>query len=430
MYSTQSMEMQETKLNNRGFSLIEVLVAVIILSIVSIPIIRSFATVAKTNADAKILLRATDGAENMMENLEYRTLEEFAVRYDMSDQNEVTVDADGKYKIVIKDIGDIPVSLPDGYYMSVTADPTLYPNANALDLADVKSMSIADTAVYEMSPLYDEGVYEKFARWNAEAHDDRPTHYQKADADYFKKSLTRTIEVVISKKGTAKDATGKDVDLVTVNLKIRYYFRTKDKYKNYLPDDQKEYVETTRELYNNVGTKVPLSSIFILYQPRYLATDNDNTDNIIISNPQNVKTNVLLAAQWGAADAVSYKGQYFSAVTGPNVTVIEDVSGPISDAKAAVTLFTNLSSKAPYSSLPDGEGNITNGQILCRLTYQNVAGSAKVTGMDAVEALDGRDLDGKALIANNTKNRIYKVRVTVIDNKGDPFVELDGTKLE
>ena len=48
-----------------------------------------------------------------MENLEYRTLEEFAVRYDMSDQNEVTVDADGKYKIVIKDIGDIPVSLPE-----------------------------------------------------------------------------------------------------------------------------------------------------------------------------------------------------------------------------------------------------------------------------------------------------------------------------
>ena len=110
MYSTQSMEMQETKLNNRGFSLIEVLVAVIILSIVSIPIIRSFATVAKTNADAKILLRATDGAENMMENLEYRTLEEFAARYDISDRNNVMLDEKGKYRIEIYDPADPPRS--------------------------------------------------------------------------------------------------------------------------------------------------------------------------------------------------------------------------------------------------------------------------------------------------------------------------------
>lgn len=425
MYSTQSMEMQETKLNNKGFSLLEVLVAVIILSIVSIPIIRSFATVAKTNADAKILLRATDGAENVMENLEYRTLDELMERYDISDQNEVTLDANGKCKITIRDVADMPVTLPDGYYMTVTADPGLYPNANALNVSDVKSMSIADTAVYEMSQLYDAGVYENFDRWNKEANDDRPSHYQRVDADYFKENLTRTIEVEIINKGTEGEGTEDAVDLVTVNLKIRYYFRTKNQYKYYLPDDQKEYVETTREIFNNLSTKEPLSGIFILYQPRYLATAKGNKDNIIIRNTENVKTNVIIAAQWGAADAVSYKTGYFNAVTGPNVTIIENPDGGIANAMGAITLLTNLSSEAPYSSLSG-----TDGKILCNLTYQNEAGTDKIKGDEAVKALDGRDLDGKALIANNTKNRIYKVIVTVWDNKGNRLVELDGTKLE
>lgn len=423
-------EVQPKKLNNKGFSLLEVLIAVVILSIVSIPIIRSFATVAKTNGNAKVLLRATDGAENMMENIEYQTLEELAARYDISDQNTITIDAtSGKYQFVIKDVADLPVKLPTGYYMTITADPTLYPNANALNISDVKSMSISDSAVYEMSQLYDAGIYENFDTWNLEAHDDQPMLYQRVNNEYFKKNLTRTIEVVIDKSGTATDEAGNEVDLVTVNLNIRYYFRSKSLYQNYLPNDQKEYVESSRELYNNLTTKVPLSGIFIFYQPRYLATANGNNDNIVINNSDNVPVNVLLAAQRGADDA-SYKTQYFNAVTGPNVTVVENPEGAIADADGAVTLFTNLSSGAPYSSLPNAEGIIKDGEVRCNLTYQNPAGTAKVKGKDALKILDGRDLDGKALIAENTKNRIYKVKVTVWDNNGNSFVELDGTKLE
>lgn len=428
MYSTQSEEIRENKLNNKGFSLLEVLVAVIILSIVSIPIIRSFATVAKTNADAKILLRATDGAENMMENLEYRTLDEMMDRYDGSSNNTVTVNGDEVCSITIKDVADLPVKLPDGYYMKIVADPTKYPNANAINIADVKSMSIADTAVYEMPAIYDAGIYEKFDRWNMEANDDQPTLYDRKNKQYFKENLTRTIEITIDKMGEYEAESGENVDLVSVKLNIRYYFRSKSQYEDYLPKAHKEYVETTRELYNNVTTKIPLSSIFVLYQPRYLATQNGNTDNIIINNEKNVKANVLISAQRGADD-VSYKSQYFNATSGPNVTIVEDISGNIADADAAITLMTNLSNNVPYSSLPSG-GTVENGKILCNLTYQNIAGTSKVKGEDAVICLDGRDLDGKALIANKTKNRIYKVTVSVLDPADNVIVELDGTKLE
>ena len=47
-----------------------------------------------------------------------------------------------------------------------------------------------------------------------------------------------------------------------------------------------------------------------------------------------------------------------------------------------------------------------------------------------MKVLDARDLDGKALIAKNTKNRIYKVTVSVHDAAHNTIVELDGTKLE
>lgn len=432
MYSTQSTETRETKLNNKGFSLLEVLVAVIILSIVSIPIIRSFATVAKTNADAKILLRVTDSAENMMENLEYKTLDELIDRYDGSDANPVTVYPNGKCEIVIKDIADVAATLgkvPDGYYMKIVADPTKYPNSNALNIADVKSMSVADTAVFEMSPLYDAGIYEKFDRWNLEANDDQPMLYQRANAQYFKKNLTRTIEVVIEKVGEEKVESEEIVDLVSVKLNVRYYFRSKNLYTPYLPEDHKEYAETNKELFNNITTKVPLSSIFILYQPRYLATANSNTDNIIINNIGNVNVNVMLSAQRGADD-VSYKNRYFNALTGPNITIIEKPSGNIKDVDAGVTLLTNLSSNVPYSSIENDGSAVANGKILCNLIYQNETGTSKISGEDAMKVLDARDIDGKALIAKNTKNRIYKITVSVHDATDKAIVELDGTKLE
>lgn len=425
----QKQQNKQCKLNNSGFSLLEVLIAMIVLCLVSIPLIHSFATTAKTNGRAKVLMRATDCAENMMEILEYRKLDEMVVQYDKSDENSVTLDANGIYTFLIKDAADLQVSMPEGYYMKVTADPTLYPNANALNLADVKSMSVTDSAVFNMSPLFDESIYDMFHRWNEEAHEDQGLLCSKAEEGFFKKNLTRSIEITIKKKGTDTDDEGNEVDLVTVDVSVRYYFRSKNTYQEYLPASKREYTEMPRELFNNLTTKVPLSGVFLFYQPRYLATANGNADNIIIYNMDNIQTNVFIAAQDDAPDS-SYKTQYYNALTGPRVTIIEKPVGTIANADASITLFTNLSAGAPYSSISAEGVNVADGKILCNLTYQNPAGTEKLQSADAVKALDVRDLDGKVLNAGNTKNRIYKVRVTVFDADGNTVMELDGTKLE
>ena len=419
---------EKEKLNNAGFSLIEVLIAMVILCVVSIPLLHSFVTTARTNAKAKILLKATDCAENIMEQAEYLTVDELIETYSVNAGNSIN-ETDGRYEFYINNPDDFPVKLPEGYRIEMILNPNLYPNANALNLADVKSISITDTAVYEMPALYDSGIYGEFDEWNRVAHEDQGLLYQRADSGYFKENLTRTMEITVNKKGTDTDEGGNTIDLVTVNLDIRYYFRNKNQYKDYLPNKQKEYVETTKELFNNLSTKEPLNGIFIFYQPRYLATASGNADNIIINNKDNVPVNVILAAQQGAADA-SYKAQYFNIATGPNVTVVENPVSAINATDAVTTLFTNLSEGAPYSAI-NAEGTpVADGEMLCRLSYQNPAGTQKVTGADAVAALDARDLNGKALQADSVKKRIYKMIVTVKDNTGNEVVELDGTKLQ
>lgn len=442
-----SNKTERIKLNNSGFSLLEVLIAMVILCLVSIPLLHSFVTTARTNSRAKIMMRATDCAENIMESIEYRSVEELVAYYENAGNTiyddwgyerfgqlkaAQTVDgatSEGAYVIGITNPADIPVELPDGYKVYMMLEPNLYPHANGLNVADVKSISVEDTAVYEMPVIYDDSVYKRFEEWNHAAHADNSLLYDEKTAGYFKENLTRTMEVTIDKKGEDVDEAGNIVELVSVTLNIRYDFRTKGLYQSCLPEKYKEYKEETKELFNNLTTKTPLNGICLFYQPRYLANNSGNKDNIIIHNPDNVPVNVILAAQLGASDA-SLKSNYFKATTGPNVTVVENPSGGIADADAATTLFTNLSGTAPYSAVAVEDGTVPNGEILCNLTYRNPAGTQKVTGVSATEALDVRNLDGKALIGSNVKKRIYKVAVAIMDPQDKLFLELDGTKLE
>ena len=71
-------EHKKRKLNNRGFSLVELIVAVAILAIIVLPLLRAFVVSANTNAKAKERLRTTEVGQNIMEGLTASKLEEVA----------------------------------------------------------------------------------------------------------------------------------------------------------------------------------------------------------------------------------------------------------------------------------------------------------------------------------------------------------------
>ena len=68
--------------NNSGFTLVEVLIAVAILAIISIPVIQSFVSVAQVNGKGRRRLAATTVAESLMESCKGMSLKEVAAQCD------------------------------------------------------------------------------------------------------------------------------------------------------------------------------------------------------------------------------------------------------------------------------------------------------------------------------------------------------------
>lgn len=68
--------------NNKGISLVELIVTVAILAVIVLPLLRAFVVSANTNAKAKEKLRTTEVAQNIMEGFELESLE--SVAYQMN----------------------------------------------------------------------------------------------------------------------------------------------------------------------------------------------------------------------------------------------------------------------------------------------------------------------------------------------------------
>ena len=66
---------------NKGFTLVEVLVAITVLAIIVAPLLHAFVTASRTNAKAKQLMKATTLAQNVMEELKANPLEEIARQF-------------------------------------------------------------------------------------------------------------------------------------------------------------------------------------------------------------------------------------------------------------------------------------------------------------------------------------------------------------
>ena len=69
------------KLNNAGFSLVELLVGVMILAIISIPMLKSFGMAAKMNAKSKKALKETTVAQDIMEGLKAYNKKELDIQF-------------------------------------------------------------------------------------------------------------------------------------------------------------------------------------------------------------------------------------------------------------------------------------------------------------------------------------------------------------
>ena len=143
---------ERRQLNNEGFSLIELLIAIVILSIIVVPLLHSFVTSARTNAKSRNTMHATAIAEDVMEQFEAHTLEEMADTYEAATPTGFTnsvqkdasldVDGDGAAEDGIWQYTFRDEKTTSGIYdVVVTLDPNGYTALNEKDIVNIQNLA-------------------------------------------------------------------------------------------------------------------------------------------------------------------------------------------------------------------------------------------------------------------------------------------------
>lgn len=447
------------KKRNKGFTLLELLIAVAVLAIIIVPMLRGFVTSHRINAKGRHLMRATTLAQNEMEIFEKEKLEDLIVmeetdsagnkipRYDVSKTNTQKTDADGeltdhityqfKREGVINDESGMQM-----FDVVVTLDPAVAPDGSPAGIYETKNMekmlfmntvSGVDSATYIQRVRNavnengdDEEVYKLFSvRQN-------PDGITGASwtAEMFGQELERTITLKIEKENQS----GVETNVV----KIRYDYTTH--YGNVPPEFQ-TYTTKDKIFFNNAqtldeaGDPIPLKSVYLYYAPRYddsTVTGMIPDDKIIIENKDKLPVNVYIIRQ--NLVKADKKDTYLDSTTKLIIpTELEPVpadyqvnveinEGFDTDGRTYGRYFTNLNLDLPGVA---GEGKPAN------FTLKDCDNPGRSFTKD--EILDYTGM--RSLGAKETRDRIYTMETAVYEHGADPLtsdpvVRLTGTKIE
>lgn len=418
----------QSKQNNSGFTLVEVLIAVIILAAVSGLFLRAFVSGANTNAKSKIRLKSTNAAENIMEDVKSLSIDEIVEKYGDSAvtypnmPNPLT----GENEIYAFDVTD-KEELPKGYIMELTLDPSQYPAHNSINMSSFSTVDRDTAAVYSMPANFDDSVYEMYEMANKSMFDTgnstvdwvAKTKDSTNDVPSFEERLRREIKITIEKDGSFK-VDDEDVDQVKVKLSVMYCLDDED----IVPESYSKCREvTSRTLFDNSVSKKPLNSIFIMYNPRFDAAAKGG-DVIHIYNPDSVEANLYVVAQ----NTESSKwANYLTESKGClNLAIFEGTKSDVDDTdgyESPLHLKTNLCEEPDYSYEKQAGVDYECKKLLCKVRYAKASDSVDIQAQKKykegkfspklISTLDAANVAGKRLDASAPEDMIYEVKVTV-----------------
>ncbi|MCM1102749.1 MAG: prepilin-type N-terminal cleavage/methylation domain-containing protein [Clostridium sp.] len=266
--------------DQKGFTLLEVLIAMIILAIIAIPICRVYVSAAQTNAKARKQASATAVAENTMEGINAFSYEDVVRQFDpavtpdgefLICQNAgarheyVSMDEDGRVVYALENIGE------DVYHFDakVTIDPSVYARADDADAPKVNDYELVAMSGYDSAKDYlyvlPENTLQSAFGLTYETVRDQ---------------VCRKIQITVTKEGTGDD------EGVIVSMAIGYSL---------------DPASISLEPYGaqRFAGEDALRSIYLCYIPNYAACPGLGTgkDQIEIINEDNVAFDLYLVKQ-------------------------------------------------------------------------------------------------------------------------------------
>ncbi len=413
------------KHDNKGFTLVELLVAIMVLAVIIVPLLHSFVTSFRVNAKSKQLMRATTLAQNEMEIFEKEKIEDLIVMtekgdpskkvYSVTDQPDpADASDDGCYRFERKKtIND--ESGREMFDVVVTLNPERkdaterYYGQNTTKITQMNTISNFDSGSYVQSVRsagntidYDTIVYGIFKERK-----DASGIGTSWDIDRFEEKLTRKIIINVSQINDSLGAITK--------AKITYEY-TCDEF-GVMPEQYETYTEElvmfdNQQTLDDSGNRIELKSLYLFYAPRY---DTPKVDEIIIENEAKLPIDFYIVRQdiW-------------------KKTVDEVRAVPIT-YQAKLSIFEGL----------DGEGK-TYGKYWTNLNLvdDEIEGNGKHTQLsltnldDTSQIISAADVIAKTQMKKlgqaEEKDRIYTMEVKVYKTgtTTEPIVTMTGSKIE
>lgn len=415
------------KMDDKGFSLVELLIAVCILGIIVVPLLNSFLSSYRMNARSRQTLRATTLAQNEMEIFEKESIEDLCSLDEFvynSSTNPTgyqvtapTTDADGgrysfKREGIINDesgraMFDVYVELDplrsgsgDRYYDENSAEVLTMNTISNLDTGTyVQKIQTISNPVDEDSNAYQYFYNNQLGTW---------------PLSLFETDTVRVITLDISQyeNGGATYTRAK----VTYDYSLNNATIMAAGHTSYQPVDQVIF-DNTQQL-DDAGNPIELKSVYLFFAPRF---DAVNPDKIVIKNEAGLPVDIYVVRQEllqaGATDISQIDPvpqTYY-----PEFEIHDKLVG----GKTAATYHTNLNidqTAAPGLGNKVGLSFVDTG-VAVSPSYGRTE-IIEMTGLVSLDALEKKD-------------RIYEMTVKVYETGADvttatPLVTLTGTKLE
>lgn len=415
--------------DDKGFSLVELLIAVCILAIVVAPMLNSIVSAFHINAKSRNSLRATTLAQNEMEIFEKETIAdlidadkygyEATTRPDGYQVAPGSPAADGSYMLFRQGVVN---STGSEYDIYITLDPEResgggstekYHGKNMAELLTMNTINNRDSGMYVQqvssadSSIDQDALAYQYFRGNLLP----GTVESQWPVSRFEKDLHRTITVDIEhneSSGITNVKVTYDYELITIDPIV---------------DPATYKVESI--IFDNTGTldeegnPIALKCVYLFYAPRYKAVSGINGDKdrekIVINNKDGLPVDIYIVRQ-------ELEDSTGSTIVMPNdyeasVTISDKLN---SEDRTAGTYHTNLNFK--------GSGAAGN-EIDFDLCHEDGRPTGFLSDGD-VRAMGLVPLDAKA-----TKDRIYSMKVEVYEAGANiatdsPITTLTGTKLE